>query len=81
MAKNSGVDGKLSGWYINFGITAIAMPTVVTELVVPLRGSKLRTASRREVLATPTHFSDFETNRKGAENAEVRKEIYFAIFS
>ncbi|MEH1840983.1 MAG: hypothetical protein V7L20_20045 [Nostoc sp.] len=36
-----------------FGLT-IAMSTMVTELVVPLRGSKLRAASRREVRAVPT---------------------------
>ncbi|WP_335091679.1 hypothetical protein [Nostoc sp.] len=30
---------------------------MVTELVVPLRGSKLRGASRREVRATPTQTS------------------------
>ncbi|MEH2354363.1 hypothetical protein [Nostoc sp.] len=29
---------------------------MVTELVVPLRGSKLRAASRREVRATPTPY-------------------------
>ncbi|MEH1934445.1 MAG: hypothetical protein V7L14_12145 [Nostoc sp.] len=33
-----------------YGITE-AMPAVVTELAVPLRGSKLRAASRREVRA------------------------------
>jgi hypothetical protein len=31
------------------------MSTMVTELVVPLRGSKLRGAFRREVRATPMH--------------------------
>jgi len=30
-----------------------AMSTMVTELAVPLRGSKLRAASRREVRAMP----------------------------
>ena len=30
------------------------MSTMVTELAVPLRGSKLRAASRREVRAAPT---------------------------
>ena len=28
MAKNFAVSGKLSGWYINFGITAIALSLV-----------------------------------------------------
>ena len=36
---------------------------MVTELAVPLRGSKLRAASRREVRATPTHcLADFGNN-------------------
>ncbi|MEH1860088.1 MAG: hypothetical protein V7L21_19280 [Nostoc sp.] len=32
------------------------MPTVVTDAAVPLRGRKLRAASRREVRAAPTQF-------------------------